>query len=692
MMNEMKERLVQSLKIITLTLGIGSCFTSCVKDPDEENRYPITGETIAAFLENRPEEFSSFTYILKHADLDRLLTSYGQYTCFAPTNDALAAYIDSLYHDNTNNQLPRNGMADKGENYTATLEDLTDSLCLDIAQYHLSNELYSTIDMSDGINIKTMLSRMVLASVDDQGQTVLNDVAVITSKDNLVTNGYVHAINKVIPRSNRLIGDELKIHPEYSIFYEALEATGLTGILVKTEKDPNSLGTAQEETNFWVPKTCKIGYTVFAEPNDVFERRGINSFSDLADYANDVYSNCADRSGGWYDYLRQSLQENGGEVSTGNDYENPLNTLNIFMRYHVLDASIPRQQLVRDYKYTHDLGSECYDYYQTMLEKTLIKVWQVGSTLYLNRYQTNNTLTNEVKGFGDIHVVEKQGITLGSTSSLQPLNGYIHPINDILLYDADVPTKVLNERMRFDCTTLVPEMMTNGLRWMSRNQATNEAGKTANRARFKSNYFENICIYNETTNMSYNFYDTGDYLLYQGDVLQGNGVYDMAIKLPPVPAGTYELRICYTYVDHGSMMQYYLGTSSEISDMQAIDIPLDLRLNFVTTPSIRWTWPEEEADLGVASDEALRARGFMRGPLTYERFNGPVNARTGQSGNDYNLVMRRILTKQHFDQRDYWLRVKSVLPDNTSGIFQLDYVEFAPASVTDNTQYKEDMF
>ena len=139
-------------------------------------------------------------------------------------------------------------------------------------------------------------------------------------------------------------------------------------------------------------------------------------------------------------------------------------------------------------------------------------------------------------------------------------------------------------------------------------------------------------------------------------------------------------------------MQFYLGTSSDISDMVAVDIPIDLRLNFLTAPSIRWTYPTQEEDKGVATDEALRARGFMRGPLSYERMNGNINARWGVVGNSYNLTMRRIVVRQHFDQQDYWLRVKSVLPDNTSGIFQVDFVEFAPVSVTDNTQYVEDMF
>lgn len=675
--------------IIRWRLGMRFLFacillSSCVEDPNESNLYTFTGETIEDFLINRNEQFSSFNYILSRVELDQLLSSYGQYTCFAPTNEAIAQYIDSLWHDEKNKLIPHNGMTDN------SLAGLSDSLCLDIARYHLSNTLFSTIDMSKGITIQTMLTRTVTAGIDGTtGMTVINDEAAIISKDNLTTNGYVHAVNKVIPRSNRTMGEEMEMHDNYRLFYEALKVTGLSDQLIDTEKN-GDLGTAAIESGWWVPTTCKIGYTIFAETDEVFQAAGILSLEDLYQHAVDVYEGCAERQGGWYDYLRQQ----NAEVSTDRDYKNPLNVLNLWVRYHILGYAIPRDHLIIDRQYTHDLGSECYEYYETMLPMTLMKIWQVQNKLYINRYQTNNTLTNEVEGFGDIHSVEQEGITLGSGPSLQPVNGYIHPINDLLEYDAKVPQKVLNERMRWDIVSCVPEMMTNGLRWMSKTEAQAlNGGKSTNRARLPSNYSDHIRVYNATTKMDYNFFDTGTFMSYQGDAIRGNGVYDLAFRLPPVPAGNYELRICYPSVtDHGGMMQFYLGTSNNISDMQAIDIPIDLRLNFLTAPSIRWTYAQTEEDLGLASDEALRARGFMRGPLSYERVNGHINARWGVVGDDYHLTMRRIVVRQNFDQGEYWLRVKSVLPDNTSGIFQVDYIEFAPASVIDNTQYVEDMF
>ena len=64
-------------------------FNSCKEDIDESNLYTFTGETIEDYLENRSEQFSSFNYILKRINYDKILAAYGTYTCFAPDNDAV---------------------------------------------------------------------------------------------------------------------------------------------------------------------------------------------------------------------------------------------------------------------------------------------------------------------------------------------------------------------------------------------------------------------------------------------------------------------------------------------------------------------------------------------------------------------------------------------------------------------------
>ena len=116
---------------------------SCTEDIDESNLYTFTGETIEGFLTSHNEQFSSFNYILGRIGYDKILSAYGTYTCFAPRNEAVTAYIDSLYDDETNKDLPHNGMTQRG------LEGLTDSLCQDIALFHLLGTKVMSVYMND---------------------------------------------------------------------------------------------------------------------------------------------------------------------------------------------------------------------------------------------------------------------------------------------------------------------------------------------------------------------------------------------------------------------------------------------------------------------------------------------------------------------------------------------------------------
>ena len=71
-------------------------FTACVDNDDDvpDNYYESTKLTAAAFLEERPEQFSEFIAILKRTPYFSMLSTYGtyssagllKYTLFAPTN------------------------------------------------------------------------------------------------------------------------------------------------------------------------------------------------------------------------------------------------------------------------------------------------------------------------------------------------------------------------------------------------------------------------------------------------------------------------------------------------------------------------------------------------------------------------------------------------------------------------------
>ena len=666
-------------------------FNSCKEDIDESNLYTFTGETIEDYLENRSEQYGNFNYILKRIGYDKILAAYGTYTCFAPDNEAVMSYVDSLYNDMTNKDLPHNGMTGPG------LEGLTDSLCQDIALFHLLGTEVMSVYMGNGMTVKTMLGREITTSFDSISKSVAINRDAKILKDGIdkdLENGVLHEISHVITRSNQLIAGEMEAHPDiYRIFSDALKATGLADTLTETT---HSFGVIEKSYGFYVPEKCEVGYTIFAETDDVLKEKGIVDVETMAAYADSVYGNCQE----WYDYVRN----NNITISRGTDYKNPWNVLSMFLRYHVLKYKIPYDKLTNHHNEVSKVT--LVEYYETMLPYTLVKVTKNGSKLMLNRWEANTSLTNQVAELGtkDMHTVLFEGVELaGQKSQIAPTNGYIHPIKSMLVYNKDVPRGALNERMRFDDTVLFGEMMSNSFRRITDAEVKAlNGGKEGSfpAAQLSGNYicippdfFQNLKVYNgASTLVLYLPGQSSGWSNYQGDELMGEGNYDFAMRLPPVPDGTYELRMGYTAEAKRGMVQIYMGTSSDLSSMKAVDIPLDMRIisanNANGNPDVYTGWCNWTLldDKGVESDANMRNLGYMRGPLYYT-----VGVNSGNYARNITKDLRRIIYKGKLDQGEHWLRFKSVLDDN-SAQFHLDYIELCPENVYNSTTYVEDMY
>ena len=710
-------------------IATAAVLTGCNPEPDESDMYTSTGETAEDYI-SRKAELTSFNYILKRVGLDRNLSAYGQYTCFAPTNEAIATYINDLYNDEEA-AVPHNSMT------ANSLEGLTDSLCNDIALYHLANGVLTSVELGSGNTVRTMLGRTFSSAISAkfQGQVALEEEAVLIEPDTVVTNGIVHIIDKVVPRSNRLISKELERIKEYSIFMKALEMTGLIDSLARVKKDADyEMPDAETEDNgsnagkrCYHPEECLIKYTIFAEPDEVMipilQKEGFTGdINGLIQYANKVYNGAE----AWYDQLAEvglwseTKKEFVKTVSTANDYTSRNNALNMFVAYHLLYAGMPVDELVWEYNgrwsdtWNYVNGCGPFDYYETMLPNTLMKIWQPvwqQSATYINRYVQNNTLTDQLGELGKagmgsdaMHPVVREGVRVTRSSSnyptnVQAYNGYIHGIQGMLVYDRVVPQGVLHERLRFDSTTFLPEFINNGIR-MARNSeiAVRSKDNHGGRVAFPLNYFDNVVSYTKENRFRYNV--KGAYNAWQGDTFQGWGNYDLAIKLPPLPTGPYEFRIFYTPMDHGGMMMFYLGSSSRLSSMVPLDIPLDVRIKS-SDPRIGSTYFYEEDDYGITTDAAMRNRGYMRGlysykdhvdrePVTDPLCASSLNQRSNQRNESLRKIMSRSLNVKQSEEM--WFRIKNVIPDETDLKWQFDYIEFVPLDVVGNTAYSEDWF
>ena len=692
-MNNYK-KLICKIAALAFVPGMLS-LTSCKEDIDESNLYTFTGETIEDYLANRPDKFSSFNYILQRTELDKLLSGYGTYTCFAPDNEAVAAYIDSLYNDETKKELPHNGMTEN------SLEGLTDSLCNDIAKFHLAATKVMAINMENGMTINTMLGRDINTSIDSiSGKTIINSYSLITGMDNELENGVLHEVNHVIRRSNLLVSGEMENHKDLSIFADALKLTGLADSLTQQSR---KLTAPANSYNFYTPENAVLGYTIFAETNTTLGQNDIHSVTDLINHANEVYGGCAAQGSGWYDYYRN----NNIQVSTGNDYANPNNCLNMWVRYHILKQRVSYDKMV--YSWNEISKVPLYEYYETMLPMTLVKVLRSSKAgagkLFLNRYEANSSLTDQVGELGSesIHQVVEghSGIEI-TKQNIQALNGYIHPINGMLEYEEWVPKGVLNERIRFDATTMTKELASANLRGATGAEinALNGAkkGQDGNLGgdyiRIPVDLSENMVIYNgESTRLYYLPGRENNWNNFQGDEFNSKGNVDLAFRLPPVPDGTYELRVGVSLNGNRGMYQFYLGEgTNNRTKMEALDIPLDERSEIVKnmdgTPDAQtgWTLYTAMEDMGVETDQAMHNLGWMRGPLYYT-----VGKGTSTYARATKESIRRIVTRKELHQGTYWFRIKSALDDDSRQMY-FDYLELVPVNVYNNTRYLEDMY
>ena len=678
--------------------GLGWALTSCNPEPDESDLYTFTGETIESYIQ-QDSMLTAFNYILSRVGYDRMMAAYGTYTCFAPTNDGVMAYCDSLYND-PEAIIPHNGMTEN------SLEGLSDSLCLNIARYHLSTTYRNIVSLTGNGEVTTLLGYEFSFSSTSEGQTILGDKAVIISSDNETTNGIVHIIDNVIPRFTRFIDDVLERDGGYTIFSEALRVTGLADSLQAYTKGTfdykqmtreNFSGSIYPANGTGTSGTvdCKVGYTVFAESDEVMRANGINNFADLVAKANEWYGQAPD----WYDYMN----ENGITVSTGNDYTERFNALNMFVAYHIIKASMSINQLVFEkgsstyWNYAPD--ADPHDYYETMLPHTMMKIWEpvnvgTGKSLFINRYRLNNTLTDELASQGSeaMHELIRPGVLVVRGGSLLAYNGYVHAINGMLVYDRIVPKGVLNERMRVNCTSLFPELITNRFRYWSTGDGNVPSSHDTSRAGIPSKYFDNMKLYDENICFAYCLH--GAWRCFQSDQMQFWGQYDLAFKLPSVPSGIYEIRVVYAPMSYGSFMQYFIGTSSSVSSMQALGLPFDATVP-VEDPRIGMTNVNDEEDMGVSTDVAMHNRGYMRGPYSYcgHAENGWSTTNNGRFEWGGSMTVRYVLGRVQLNQgNENWLRIKTLNPDKKTNPVGLDFVELVPASVLDNQQYIEDWY
>ncbi len=607
--------------------------TSCVEELKTENFYTFTGEMITDYLENREERFSDFTYVLGRSGVKELLDAYGNYTCFAPTNEAFALYL-----------------AERGK---SSVEELTDEECDTISYGHvIKSELdyFLTTDMDNGVlGTANMNDRYIQVYIDSlTGDFYINRDSKIIVKDEELENGVVHVVDHVLMHSIAGLPDLMMENPDISLFCEAMLLTHFQDSLQLYMDDayvaPGENGVRYDRHGWdtWYPQKRRFGYTGFIETNDVYEKLGIHNIDDLTAYAKRIYDATFPKDAGLYD----------------DDPTHPKNPLNRFVAYHFLDRKIYASE-GQLYTFMHypEGSYDAFDFYETMCKGTILKV-QCGRRsewkLYLNRRWDTQ--------------YQVRGSVIDKTASFDGNNGVYYTIDNPLVYSTDVTMKVLNDRMRFDAATLLPELATNGI-FRNKEEKCYQIPK---------GYVKNMIMYQEA--VVWYSHPVWGFWCWYGDEIIAMGQYDFAIKLPPVPEGTYEIRYGYVPMVQRGVTQVYV-------DNIPCGIPIDLTMNAEGTPNPKIGWFSEDglsAEEIVRNDKAMHNRGYMRAPDTQT-----MGTNESDMAPTHQNLLRRIVATQYLQNtEDHYIRFRAV--DESGEEFMLDYIELCPKSVYDSPIVPED--
>lgn len=564
---------------------------------------------------------------------------------------------------------------------------------------------------------KLLLQTLLIASVLSVKAQIMMEIG--DKKYDISTIDSILFVKTELPSATTIMNNS----GEYSIFAEALRKTGLADSLLTHERgkiyEMNN-PTDRDHIPLYYPQACNIGFTLFAEKDDVLRAAGINSFNELAEKCKEWYGNPT-----WYDLIG----EQGIKISTGNDFTNEWNVVHMFVAYHIIRVKIQIDHLVYErntsnFDWNYCFGYEPQAYYETMLKGTLLKIWQTNPKttreLWINRYLKNNTLTDQYATFGSeaMHPLIYSGARIYRDNSLEALNACIHSIDKVLLYDQNAHD-AQHERMRFHVNQMLPELGSNGFMRATQNEISIlNGGGNGLRMAFPTDYFDNLHFY--SPNAALRYCVMGPWRALESTQIQGwneNDYYsDFAIRLPRVPSGRYEIRYLYPPMSSGGEIEFYIGNDSTQSSMKKLSAlntaenPYDGNMGYEDIDA-------DEEKYGIESGKAMRQKGFMYAPASFSRgtyniitdplaydASDPYSACRQMTGSTscrteggYGILMLRyiVATVDMKQGQDCWLRLKVNPREGDIGalvLWNMNFIELVPTDVADNAVYMEDWY
>lgn len=702
---------------------------SCTEDIDTSARYVFTEYTIASYLEAHPD-YSQYLELTKlvpvsgrsRSSVYQLLTARGNYTCFALTNKAIDAYLQSLVEQGLISEPSWDAFTDERK-LDSVRKVVVQNTVIDGGD--MESQRY-TIDVITTIANGKTNAEFPLPNIYDhkltvsqaKGDTIFLDKECPIDPVNCdipVINGVLHKLHKVIAPKDESCARYLQIildekREGYLMFAKALQACGFMDTLgaVRDEayealyqaegenldmKDYQSKGggdmsATAGDPDAHAPEHRKYGFTLFCETDDFWMSQGINPADN--DAVEKLQNWIADNNMYYTD---------GGYV-VNSDYRSPKNMLYQWVAYHVLPMRIAANKLVHhcnELGYSYSSPSKytipVMEWYPVFGGDRLIKIYESPESqgIYLNTFpERNNGITED--GHESYCAPDKRGILIQTQSEMAVVsdivNACIYPIDKPLAYTDVLRNDLGKERIRFDLFALFPEAITNGIR-----RADSPLGKWQHvfvSLYNRYNYFDNMRVLNEETHfIHYNGYKTA-WANYSGDEDKAFGHFDIMFRLPPVPKrNTYEFRYKLLATAARGIVQVYFGSNP--NNLPVAGIPINMTYNVERFFGEGATWGDlqdsgKDEDEIIEIDHKLRNHGLMKAT----RHETEMNSTTARAKNNCS---RHIIVRQTLDPSEtYYVRFKSVQPDLSRPELYLDYFEYCPKEIYDSPERPEDIW
>jgi len=703
---------------------------SCTEEIDTSNRYTFEEETVASYLEKQPQ-LSQYVDLLKQTPISsrstssvwQLMAARGHFTCFAPTNDAIQLYLDTLQRKGIISTASWDGFPSE-----RSRDSIRDVIVYNSIIDGGNTTVYSTSEFPATDRSEFVVANMnerklyVTRSTINPDSIFINGEAPLDMKqrDIEAINGYVHHVHAVIAPSNDTMRDileecEQKGQTQFTVMARLILACGLGDTLSRTRDEywetlylTDAIEAPQSPRASRLPEHRKYGFTVFAEPDRLWEEW---TGKPVAEITPAVVQ----------DYL--ATLGIYPDATTGTDYESEDNLLNLFVTYHVLPFKMAHDRLVvhwNELGWNVEAKSQAYtipvyEYFTTMGRRRLLKTFESFESkgIYLNRFpilrngrgafSPEQRNINDNRESGQFRTLsgkalvqnENEGIPVPSISegdgaTISAVNGYIHPIHQLLAYTENITNQLQRDRIRIDFCAMFPEFTNNDQRDLRDYTESFYWGYPNNYSYFDDIDIKEGCRFYFLTGYGYSWRN------YQGTELNITGRYEFTMKLPPVPkAGHYEIRYGVQVVSNRGMCQIYFG--EDPNNLPAMDIPLDMRMagknlylksgTISGASTVGWQEDTDDPEANDVVDKQMRANGFMKSPNCFTQGHGSsTSCRTDEQ------VLRRIIVSQYmYPEKTYYLKFKNVLEAETAECF-MDYLEWCSKEVYDNPVEGEDIW